>query len=118
MTRAELLPLIKRLLAVYPNNGVQDVKSLVDGWAMIFADDPAEAVYKAARLHMGTKKWFPKASEIKELIPYAVDLYNAAQRPQLAAQAVDTDNIRTGCDICPYGPKNGEMCLGWDKCRL
>ena len=119
MTRAELIPLIKQLLAVYPNNGITDVKSLVDGWEMIFGEDNAETVYKAARLHMQSCKWFPKAAEIKERLPYAGALFNDQQQAieEPAVLALD-DGKRTGCDFCPYGPLNSEMCLGWDKCDI
>lgn len=118
MTREKLLPLIKMLLAAYPNHGITDIKSLVNAWDMTFAEDDDGDVYKAARLHMAKCKWFPKASEIKERLAVASALYTAPQRPQLPATPVDMENVKTGCDICPYGPLNGPMCLGWDKCTI
>ena len=107
MTRAEIIPLIKRLLALYPNHGVTDVKSLVEGWEMMFGEDEAEYVYKAARLHISTNKWFPKASEIKELIPIAANMYKAAPTTAIEAKTVFDDDWNEGCEICPYN----DQCL-------
>lgn len=115
MTRAEIISLIKTLLATYPNNGITDVKSLVNGWEMIFAEDDAKAVYKACRLHMSTNKWFPKPSEIKERLPYTSNLYENSPRTAPRLESDTSNDINTGCDICPY---NGDMCIGYDKCNL
>ena len=115
MTRAELLPLIKTLLGTYPNNGVTDVRSLVDAWELMFGEEDAETVYKACRVHMNTSKWFPKPSEIKARLGLASLMY---ENSPITAPQIESGNEAdwsTGCDICPY---RGDMCIGYDVCEI
>lgn len=115
MTRAEIIPLLQTLLAAYPNNGIKDVKSLVNAWEMAFGEEKAEDVYKACRLHMNHNDWFPKVSQIKDKLAVASHLYENTPRTALPS-GNDTEVIgNTGCDICPY---QGALCIGYDKCNL
>lgn len=92
MTREALSKLLEYLIAVYPNTKIADPKKMLDIWEMEFAEEDAERVFRAARLHMSTSRWMPKPSEIKEkmrLIP------QETIQPKLE----DTEAIRIGDEI-------------------
>lgn len=102
MNRAQTINLIKVLISTYPNTQIADVKTLVQSWEMMFADDDAETVYKAVRMHMAKSKWFPKPAEIRKHLDVASHMYNGSPVKMLKSGADDFDGANTGCDICPY----------------
>lgn len=102
MKRTEIINLIKSLLGVYPNTKIEDPKTMVESWEMMFGSDDAETVYKAARIHMQNSKWFPKPSEIKKYMGVAPYLFNEKAMIDAPESSDDEDMPKTGCDICPY----------------
>lgn len=75
MTRNEVTKLLEFLVANY-NKKVIDPKTLADTWELALGAFEAEAVFKAARLHMETSKWFPNPAEIRSLILKASVIYS------------------------------------------
>ena len=66
MTRDEITKLLELVSATYPNTKIKDAGAMVDAWEMVLGAYSAESVYKAARLHMETSKFFPSPAEIRE----------------------------------------------------
>lgn len=77
MTREETAKLLKILASAYPNtmSKITDPESMIIAWEMTLGDFSAEAVYKAARLHMETNKYFPAPSDIRDNIVRAQIVY-------------------------------------------
>lgn len=77
MTREETAKLLKVLAASYPNtmSKITDPESMVAAWEMTLGDFSADAVYKAARLHLETNKFFPAPSDIRDNIVRAEIVY-------------------------------------------
>ena len=116
MTRGEVIGLIKALIGAYPNTKIPDVKTMVDSWTMLFADDDANIIYRAAKAHMEKSGWFPKPAEIRKLIPYAHTVYERERMASVAIEAgeeVDDDSyvFDTGCEICPYQKCDHTKCV-------
>ena len=76
MTRKEIVELLKIVSASYPNAKIADPNTMVTTWEMMFGDLPADKVYKAARLHMESSKFFPTVADIKENLTKADMIYN------------------------------------------
>lgn len=68
MTRDEITRLLETLSAAYPYYKVTDPKTLTNVWEMVLSPYSAEAVFKSARLHMETSRFFPSPAEIKDNI--------------------------------------------------
>lgn len=75
MTRDEITKLLETLVSAYPSTKIKDAKVMTDTWEMVLGDFSAESVYKAARLHMDTSKFFPTPAEIKDSIVRAQLVY-------------------------------------------
>ena len=97
MTRAETISLIKALVAAYPNTRIEDPAEMLNMWQMIFAEYEAESIYKAARSHMATNKWFPKPAELITAAGKAKHLYGS----NTALPSSEHVSI-PGCTVCPY----------------
>lgn len=97
MTKAECIALVKVLMGTYPNNGITDPRITVESFLMVLGEYPAEKVYKAARLHMATNKWFPKPQEIITKMENASNLYGS----NTALPSSEHVSI-PGCTVCPY----------------
>lgn len=82
MNRNEITKLLEILVANYGKN-ITDPKTMADSWEMNLGEFSAEAVFKAARLHMETSKYFPNPADIRELIPKAQLVYNSPMLPAL-----------------------------------
>ena len=124
MTKKETISLFGILIAAYPNfdkfKDDNQVESMVNMWASLFADDDSAIVGLAVKKHIMTSKWPPSIAEIRDimadithpdLIPpdqawaavsnllYSVGESNndAAHRklPALIAQTVDAIGWRT-----------------------
>lgn len=78
MNREETLRLLSILMANYPNatGKIKDAAQTADAWEMTFGKVETEKVYKAARLHMETSKFFPTPADILEKITRAGILYD------------------------------------------
>ena len=98
MTRKEIKDLLGILLDAYPymNGKINNPKGMLDNWEMIFGEYEADAVYKAARLHMATSSFFPAIYDIKEKINKASIVY-APEPPLLkitaGKESYSADNI-------------------------
>ena len=77
MTREEIISLLEIVSAAYPNSmkNIKDAGALVTAWEMVLGEFSAEAVYKSARLHMTTNKFFPSPSDIRDNIVRAQIAY-------------------------------------------
>lgn len=82
MNRNEITKLLEILVANYGKN-ITDPKTMADSWEMNLGEFSAEAVFKAARLHMASSKYFPNPADIRELIPKAQLVYNSPMLPTL-----------------------------------
>ena len=84
MTREETLKLLSVLMANYPYAAkkIEDAAKMADTWEMVLGSYEAEAVYKAARLHMEKSKFFPTPADILEKVTRAAVLYNEAPAPK------------------------------------
>lgn len=72
MNRQETLQLLA-VLSAYYNIKVQDPSATATTWERVLAGYSAEAITKAAQLHMNTSKWskLPTPAELIKLIPKA-----------------------------------------------
>lgn len=75
MTREETIKLLELVTEAYPNAKIKDAGRLVSSWELTLGEYPAEAVYKAARLHMSTSSFFPVPADIIKKIPKAAAIY-------------------------------------------
>ena len=77
MNRDETSKLLELLYGAYPNTKIRDPQSMLTTWELTLGDYSAESVYKAARLHMATSKFFPSPAEIRDKMVKADILYTA-----------------------------------------
>lgn len=75
MTREEIIKLLKVISDNY-NVKIADPKGKATAWEMQLGDYSAESVYKAARLHMATSKYFPSPAELINNIVRAELIYS------------------------------------------
>lgn len=89
MTREDILRLLKVISDNY-NIKIADPKGKASAWEMELSDYSAEAIYKAARLHMATSSYFPTPADLINKIVRAEIIYSG---PQLKAiDAVSSNN--------------------------
>lgn len=93
MTRAEALKLLEVLFATYPNQAakIKDPSATADAWVINLGDLDAGDVYKAARLHMSTSKYFPNPADIREKVIKARIIYATEPKAIEAPKATVTD---------------------------
>lgn len=110
MTREEIIKLLKVLSASYPMvaKNIKDADSLVMSWEMSLGEFSAEAVYKAARLHLETNKYFPSPSDIREKIVRAQIVYqptitNAIEATSSKDEAEIEKNLDLFCKWIGFG---------------
>lgn len=70
MTKAELAKIMAILRANYPNVKIEKPEAMVNAWLMTLGDFSAEAVMKAAEVHMATSKYFPTPAELRKNITH------------------------------------------------
>lgn len=77
MTRQEVLALLAELMGAYPNAHkiIQNPQATARIWEIMFAEDEAQEVYKAARYHISTNKYFPTPADIREAMKKSRFLY-------------------------------------------
>ena len=85
MNRNEIINLLEVISSAYPNTKIKDPKAIVSAWELTLGGFSAESVYKAARLHLETSKFFPTPSEIADKIVRADLIYSV--RPGKALEA-------------------------------
>lgn len=93
MNRKETLNLLSILMANYPNavGKIKDASKTADAWEMAFGTVETEKVYKAARLHMETSKFFPTPADILEKITRADLLYSVKPVEAIEAPAIQKE---------------------------
>lgn len=84
MNKNEISKLLEILVANY-NTRVKDPKTMVETWELQLGAFSAEAVYKAARLHMAESKYFPNPADIREKIVKASLIYDRPTAPAIGA---------------------------------
>ena len=77
MTRKEIINLLEVISAAYPYIKISDPASMVSAWLLVFGDQDAGAVYKAARLHIETSPFFPTPADINNLMVKAEAIYGS-----------------------------------------
>lgn len=77
MTRKEMIDLLEIISAAYPYVKISDPASMVSAWLLVFGDQDAGAVYKAARLHIETSHFFPTPADINNLMVKAGSIYGS-----------------------------------------
>ena len=104
MTREEVIRLLETIRAAYPNaKGIVDPKKTVDVWTMAFAEDPADVIYKAARHHFNTNRFFPNVADIRDCINKGQMLYGPQEIhypaiPEAPNKLIPKDT--SFCDLC------------------
>ena len=101
MNREETIRLLGILSNAYPNTNINDASSMASTWEMCLGEYPAEQIYKAARLHMETSKFFPTPAEIREKIV----------RAELVYRTPDTTKILEGESVKKLEGKNAEITI-------
>ena len=81
MTRKEIADLLEIMVNQYPyiKDKIEDAGAMVSAWELILGDCPAESVYKAARLHMESSKFFPTIADIREKMARAELMYQSTR---------------------------------------
>lgn len=81
MSREEVIKLLGILYSAYPyiKDKVNDPQVMASAWEMCLGDFSAESVYKAARLHMNTNKYFPTPADIRSNIVRAEIVYRDSE---------------------------------------
>ena len=87
MTRDEIVSLLEIVITAYPNAKVKDAGAMVSAWEMCLGDFSAESVYKAARLHMNTNRFFPTPADIRSNIVRAEMVYRDSDIDQKRLEA-------------------------------
>ena len=84
MTRKEVMDLLEILVTAYPysQDKIESPQKLASIWQMIFAEDDAEKVFKAARYHMNTRKFFPTPADLREVMSRARISYDNTASPR------------------------------------
>lgn len=86
MTREETLKLLEFLYGVYPNpKKAGNAAETANAWSLIFQDEPAANVYRAARLHIQRSPFFPTIADINDCMQRAVILYDIKTNEALPA---------------------------------
>ena len=118
MTHDEVVDLLEELIGAYPYyaSKIIDAEDTINRWEREFGAYEAGDIYKAARVHENTSRFFPSIEEIKGLINKGKMLYGditqdqpvieAPQAPQIMIPV--TDNFCDLCGLCDAGSQ--EFC--------
>ena len=87
MTKKEVVQVLAMLRAIYPVVKIENAEALATGWMLVLGDYSASAVFKAARLHLETSKYFPTPAEVKEKIMRAELVYSDNELDQVRLSA-------------------------------
>lgn len=81
MSREEVIKLLGILYSAYPyiKDKVNDPQVMASAWEMCLGGYSAESVYKAARLHMETNRFFPTPADILSNIVRAELVYRDSE---------------------------------------
>ena len=98
MNREETIKLLAMVRANYPNVKIGDASATVSAWEMALGGYSAELVFKAARLHMMTSKFFPTPADIVEKMVRSEIVYTgpelkAIEAPKARVTPIPEENI-------------------------
>ena len=100
MTREETIKLLAMVRANYPNVKISDPAATATAWEMALGGYTAEAVFRAARLHMTTSKFFPTPADILDKIVRQEIVYNGpllktipAPKPKALVTDIPDENV-------------------------
>lgn len=120
MTRKEIAKLLNMMYTAYPHTKISDASMMLDAWELAFGDEDAMAVYKSARYHMKTCKFFPTIADIMKGMNKGELLYGengvaitAPNQGALPAPTAPEKKIEAYCKgawACPYF--EGGLCFG------
>ena len=79
MTREETIKILAIVRANYPNAKITDPSATVSAWELALGSYTADAVFKAARLHMVTCKFFPTPADILDKIVRSELVYHGPE---------------------------------------
>lgn len=99
MNRDETSKLLELLYGAYPNTKIRDPQSMLTTWELTLGDYSAESVYKAARLHMATSKFFPSPAEIREKMVKASILYETPSMARIE-EGMKSENTEKWFAFC------------------
>lgn len=119
MTREEITDLLEMMLNAYPMavKNITNPEATIKAWELAFSGEPADVIYKAARYHMNSNKYFPTVADIRQAMNKGQLLYGdvpegsqraieAPQAPQIMIPV--TDNFCDLCGLCDAGSQ--EFC--------
>ena len=115
MTQDQVIELLNTCRAAYPNAKI-DAKGMARAYMLVFADMEAEQVYKAARVHLKTNKFFPTPADLMECINKGQMLYNTPpQPPRLTGIVADESVCHKNCpyyemDLCGATREEASLC--------
>lgn len=87
MTHDEVVDLLEELFNAYPNNPIKDAGGTIRTWEREFGSDDAGTIYKAARHHMNTNRYFPNVADIRKSINKGQMLYGKEPQEQPLVEA-------------------------------
>lgn len=111
MNRKEIIELLNIVRSAYPNTKIDSPKDTVLAWELTFGDDPADVIYKAARHHMNTCKFFPTPADIKKNINKGQMLYGESEAsiPKIPTKKIPEVNCPLNDHYCIL---LGDLCDG------
>lgn len=89
MTREDVLRLLDELCGAYPQVNFKNPRATATIWQISFEKEDAQAVFMAARLHIGKSKYFPTPYDIKANLPYCNMMHHG---PVLTGAVGDPDD--------------------------
>ena len=106
MDKKETAQILAILRTAYPATKIGDASAMVSAWTLVLGDFSADAVMKAARLHMTTSKYFPTPAEIRKNIIRAELIYTGPPLNRIEAPKQDDSEyldafcrfVGLGCD--------------------
>lgn len=101
MNREETIKLLAILSSAYPyaSKEIKDASALATAWEMALGEFSAEAVYKAARLHLETNKYFPSPSDVRDNIVRAQIAYAPTIPNAIESKANNSEETEKNLDL-------------------
>ena len=94
MTREETADVLEAVVAVYPYAKIVNAAAMVEAWQLALGEFNAEAVKKAALLHIATCQSFPTPAAIRKKIVRAELVYNNTETvPYYSLEPVTTKEV-------------------------
>lgn len=117
MTKEETTDVLEAVLAVYPYTKIVNAEAMVEAWQLVLGSYDAEAVRKAALLHIATRRSFPTPAAIKDNIVKAELIYTDTEvEPYKQIEATATKTLPDGwldafCEWIGFGCEEDEGAL-------